>query len=131
VTITKLHRARRARAAPAPPILLEDRPHPSQARPYRQALIAAVLLGAAVRTYHVLSHGFPLNDGGLFFSMVRDLQAAHYRLPAFTSYNDAGIPYAYSPLGFYLAALVNDWTPLSLVDVFRWLPLVADRKSVV
>jgi hypothetical protein len=99
--------------------------------PYRQALIAAVLLGAAVRAYHVLSHGFPLNDGGLFFSMVRDLQAAHYRLPAFTSYNDAGIPYAYSPLGFYLAALVNDWTPLSLVDVFRWLPLVASVLTLV
>jgi len=82
---------------------------PAQApdrRRYRIALVSAVLLGVGVRAFHVLSHGFPLNDGGLFFSMVRDLQAAHYHLPAFTSYNDAGIPYAYSPLGFYLAGLL-------------------------
>jgi len=84
-----------------------------------------------VRAYHVLSHDFPLNDGGLFFSMVRDLQAAHYRLPAFTSYNDAAIPYGYSPLGFYLAGLLDDWTPLTLVDVFRWLPLAASALIVV
>ena len=55
-------------------------------------LILAVALGIGVRAYHVMSHDFPLNDGGLFFSMVRDLQAAHYHLPAFTSYNQAGIP---------------------------------------
>ncbi|MFL5533059.1 MAG: hypothetical protein ACJ8BC_13910, partial [Gemmatimonadales bacterium] len=92
---------------------------------YPLALALAVALGVAVRAYHVLSQDFPLNDGGLFFAMVRDLQAAHFHLPAFTSYNGSGIPYAYSPLGFYLAGLLDAWTPLSLIDVFRWLPLVA------
>ncbi|MFL5459959.1 MAG: hypothetical protein ACJ8AY_04690 [Gemmatimonadales bacterium] len=98
---------------------------------YPLALALAVALGVAVRAYHVLSQDFPLNDGGLFFAMVRDLQAAHFHLPAFTSYNGSGIPYAYSPLGFYLAGLLDAWTPLSLIDVFRWLPLVASALTVV
>jgi hypothetical protein len=105
---------------------------PEAARdPYPLALVLAVTLGIAVRAFHVLSQDFPLNDGGLFFAMVRDLQAAHFRLPAFTSYNGAGIPYAYSPLGFYLAGLLDAWTPLSLVEVFRWLPLAASALTVV
>jgi hypothetical protein len=79
----------------------------------------------------VLSQDFVLNDGGLFFAMVRDLQAAHYQLPAFTSYNEANIPYGYSPLGFYLAGLIDDLTPLTLVDVFRWLPLTVTALTVV
>jgi hypothetical protein len=100
-------------------------------RRFQVALVLAILLGIAVRAYHVLSHDFPLNDGGLFFAMVRDLQAAHYHLPAFTSYNQASIPFAYSPLGFYLAGLLDDWTPLTLVQVFRWLPLLTSALLVV
>jgi hypothetical protein len=100
-------------------------------RHYPVALALAVALGIAVRAYHVLSQDFPLNDGGLFFAMVRDLQAAHYHLPAFTSYNRAEIPYAYSPLAFYLAGLLDDLTPLSLLDLFRWLPLIASGLIVV
>jgi hypothetical protein len=84
-----------------------------------------------VRAFHVLSHDFPLNDGGLFFAMVRDLQAAQYHLPAFTSYNVAGIPFGYSPLGFYLAGLLDDLTPLTLLDIFRWLPLTVTALIVV
>src|SRR5262245_31305489 len=81
-------------------------------------------LGAAVRLYHTFRVDFPLNDGGLFYVMTRDLQSAHYGLPTFTSYNQIDIPFAYPPLGMYLAALVDDLTPLDLLTVFRVLPLV-------
>jgi hypothetical protein len=131
VTSTELPQvAERRRASPiaVPPLESID---PQRDGRYHVALALAILLGVAVRAYHVLSHDFPLNDGGLFFSMVRDLQHAHYHLPAFTSYNDAGIPYGYSPLGFYLAALLDDLTPLSLIDVFRWLPLVTTMLLVL
>lgn len=133
MSATQLQHAVRPRRPPAVEVVRESlvpAPAPDDRR-YRIALVLAVLLGVAVRAFHVLSHDFPLNDGGLFFSMVRDLQAAHYHLPAFTSYNNAAIPYAYSPLGFYLAGLLNDWTPLTLVDVFRWLPLVTSALLVV
>lgn len=94
-------------------------------------LAAAVAIGVTVRALHALSAAFPLNDGALFYQMVRDLQAAHYRLPAFTTYNDASIPFAYSPLGFYLVAALNDLTGMSLVDLFRWVPLIFTCLTLV
>lgn len=90
----------------------------------------ALVLGLLVRATHVLSEGFPLNDGGMFYAMVEDLKTAGYRIPAFTSYNAAQIPYGYSPLGFYVAALVTDLTGLSLADAFRLLPLLATTLAV-
>src|SRR6185503_18912608 len=94
------------------------------------AIAAAIALGVVVRLVHVLHADFPLNDGGLFYAMARDIQEAGYRLPWFTSYNDANIPFGYPPLGFYVAALMDDLTPLSLVDVFRVLPLLATALTL-
>jgi len=131
VGTTELQQITIPRPSPVGSPAIREEPLPGEDRRYSLALALAVGLGLAVRAYHVLRQDFPLNDGGLFFAMVRDLQAAHYHLPAFTSYNSAGIPYAYSPLGFYLAALLDDLTPLSLVDVFRWLPLVTTALIVV
>ena len=102
-------------------------PHPpaeSAARTATVAMLMAIALGVAVRGYLVFSEPLPLNDGGLFFAMSRDLQAAHYRLPMFTSYNGGSIPYAYPPLGFYLTALLDDLTPLSLLGAYRVIPFL-------
>lgn len=99
----------------------------------RTALVTLLLAGAVgllARLPYVLQADFPLHDGGLFYVMVRDLQQAHYRLPVFTSYNGLDIPYAYPPLGFYVAGLVDDLTPLALLDVFRWLPLVVNLLTI-
>jgi len=132
VGITELQQITVPRRSPVGhPVVQDEGPRAGRDLRYPVALALAVALGIAVRAYHVLSQDFPLNDGGLFFAMVRDLQAAHFHLPAFTSYNGAGIPYAYSPLGFYLAGLLDSWTPLSLVEVFRWLPLVTSALTVV
>lgn len=89
------------------------------------ATLMAMLLGIVVRAFHVLSSDFPLNDGGMFYAMARDLQSNGYRLPEFTSYNGGFIPFTYPPLGFYAAALLDDLTPLTMLQVFRWLPLIA------
>ena len=94
-------------------------------RPFVAAVIAAIALGALVRAIPVVAAGFPLNDGGLFFAMTRDLQASHYALPSVTSYNSAHIPYAYPPLSFYAAGLLDDATPLSLLGALRLLPLTS------
>jgi hypothetical protein len=62
------------------------------------------ILGAAIRLYPISRGDFPLNDGGMFAVMTRDLQSSHYSLPQFTSYNATAlmhIPYAYPPLPFY------------------------------
>src|SRR5689334_7736814 len=93
-------------------------------RVFAIALAAAVLVGVGVRAFHVLHFDFPLNDGGLFYQMARDLQNNGYKLPSETTYNSAHIPFGYPPLGMYLAALLDDITPFSLMDMFRIIPFL-------
>ncbi len=131
--MTDLQQVARPRHSPAPhPVIPEELRLPRLAGGrYAAALALALGLAFGIRAWHVLSQDFPLNDGGLFYAMARDLQASGYRLPAFTSYNGVGIPFGYSPLGFYLAALLDELTPLTLADAFRWLPLLATCLIVV
>ncbi|MFC2036600.1 hypothetical protein ACFLYD_01340 [Chloroflexota bacterium] len=77
-----------------------------------------------VRLSWPVASDFPLNDGGFFSVMVRDLQANHFALPWYTSFNSAHIPFAYPPLAFYLAAVVEYVTPWSLGDIFRLMPAI-------
>lgn len=87
-------------------------------------LIWAFLFGAFVRVLPVWQAGFPLNDGGLFYSMTADLQRAGSKLPAVTTYNRLSIPFAYPPLAFYLADFIQTLTRFSLIEVVRWLPVL-------
>jgi hypothetical protein len=89
-------------------------------------LLLAAVFGAGARLFELIRADFPLVDGGMFYTMVVDLQRAHYALPAVTSYNHLGIPYAYPPLGFYLTAALNDLTDLPLLTLVQWQPLVAN-----
>ena len=90
----------------------------------------ALLLGALVRISFVTAFDFPLNDGGLFYTMSSDLQSNSYRIPEFTTYNFDRIPFAYPPLSLYAASLVDDATPLSMFGVFRLLPLCASIATM-
>jgi hypothetical protein len=100
------------------------------ARLPRLGLVVALLFGAIVRLAYVQPADFPLHDGGLFYVMTRDFQQAGYTLPAYASYNAAGVPFVCPPLGFYLAGLAADIGPWSLLDVFRVLPLVAGLLTI-
>ena len=93
-------------------------------------VLAATLVGFVVRLSHVLSSDFPLNDGGLFVVMTRDLMNADLRIPLTTTYNDLSIPFVYPPLGFYLAAAATTATRIDLVELFRWLPLAVSTAGV-
>lgn len=44
---------------------------------FRIALVAAVGLGFLIRAIFELSEDFPLNDGGLFYAMTREIQEAN------------------------------------------------------
>lgn len=87
-------------------------------------VLLATLLGAIICGYFVFQANFPLNDGGMFFSMVRDLEANHFILPAFTSYNEAAIPFAYPPLAFYCVGFLHVFLKIDLIQLFRFFPLV-------
>lgn len=99
-------------------------------RAYVALLVTAVVLGTIVRAAHISSSDFPLNDGGMFYAMARDLQRHSFTLPATTSYNGAGIPFAYSPLGFYVAALLDRVLPGDLIALFRVLPLLYSAATL-
>lgn len=90
----------------------------------------ALVFGFLVRFLPGLQAGFPLNDGGMFMSMVRDLGASGYRLPEFTTYNRLEIPYAYPPFGFYFGRLLADVLHISELDVLRWLPPAVHALSI-
>ncbi|HXH22371.1 MAG TPA: hypothetical protein VNN10_10095 [Dehalococcoidia bacterium] len=92
--------------------------------------VAVITLAALLaRLALVTSTDFPLGDGGLFYAMVEDLRANRFSLPAFTSYNDSEIPFAYSPLSFYVAAAMGS-IGVSTLDSLRFLPLTVGAAAI-
>jgi len=92
-------------------------------------LSLTLFLGFLVRFFPGFLAGFPLNDGGMFLTMIQDLRENAFRLPAFTTYNQAGIPFAYPPLGFYLAGLLS-LVGIPPLQVLRWLPPLVNFLSI-
>ena len=95
-----------------------------------RAVSLPVLAGLLVRAIPVLTSGFPLNDGGLFYAMTRDLQNAHFLIPAATTYNGLAIPFVYPPLGFYLAGGLSSVFGIDLLGVFQFLPMIVATLAV-
>ncbi|MBL8089778.1 MAG: glycosyltransferase family 39 protein [Anaerolineales bacterium] len=86
--------------------------------------------GVFIRFFPTLIVGFPINDGGMFLSMVRDLTASNYFLPKFTSYNQLQIPYAYPPFGFYFARIISDIFSISEINLLRFIPPFVNSLSI-
>lgn len=90
----------------------------------------ALIGGGFIRFFPTLMAGFPINDGGMFFSMVRDLSSSHYLLPKFTSYNQLQIPFAYPPFGFYVARIISDIFGVSEINLLRFIPPFISTFSI-
>lgn len=93
-------------------------------------LFAAILFGGLFRFFSPWMAGFPVNDGGMFYVMMKDLQANHYIPPFYTTYNFLNIPFAYPPLAFYIGAGLSDLFNNSLIDILRWLPALINTACV-
>jgi hypothetical protein len=93
------------------------------------ALLATVI-GLVVRASAPLQATFPLNDGGLFYRMILDLQANRFVLPPFTTYNFSNIPFAYPPLAFYATGLLASIFHLDVLELIRVLPSLLSSASV-
>jgi hypothetical protein len=89
----------------------------------------SLLFGAFVRLLPALQSPFPLNDGGLFYTMAQDIQEAGFKLPLYTSYNHAGIPFVYPPLGLYLLGFLSRY--ISALQLVRWLPVIYGTLSIL
>lgn len=86
-------------------------------------LFTAILVGTWFRIMPAWMAGFPINDGGMFYTMIQNLQANHYIPPLYTTYNNLNIPFVYPPLGLYLGAVLSDLFNLSSpLPVIQWLP---------
>ncbi len=131
-----------SRAGAQPAIAVSTRPRPIPglagrvgryvvAHPLRAVTVGAVLLGVLVRLAFILSSDFPLNDGALFLEMTRAIRAAQYHLPASVAYNGTAIPFGYSPLGFYLVAVLHDLLGLDMIQALRVVPFVATSACLV
>lgn len=98
---------------------------------YLIALALVFVFAAIVRLYFVMTASFPLNDGGMFMQAIIDLQHSHFMLPQYIHYNGLPIPYAYPPLGFYVAGLIAAATHASLFTVLRIVPTTFSVLTVV
>lgn len=88
------------------------------------------IIGLFIRISAPLSAAFPLNDGGLFYKMMLDLQANHFVLPMFTSYNHANIPFAYPPFAFYFYTTISELSHISLLNLMQFGPAIISTLSV-
>lgn len=94
------------------------------------AIVAVTAVAFAVRATFVLFVDFPVNDGGMFYSAVSEIEANSWRLPAELDYNEVGIPFAYPPLAFYLARVFEVLTGADTLTSLRVLPLVFSTATV-
>jgi len=93
-------------------------------------LLAAVIFGAWFRIMPSWMAGFPLNDGGMFYSMMEDLQANRFIPPAYTTYNNLNITFAYPPFGLYVGAAVSSLFGISGIEILRWLPAIISSLCI-
>jgi hypothetical protein len=88
------------------------------------------LIGLVVRLAAPWQATFPLNDGGLFYVMIVDLQHSHYALPLYATYNAATIPFAYPPLAFYITGLLSNLLHISVLNLVRVLPAIISTLTI-
>ncbi len=62
--------------------------------------------------------------------MARELRLNGFILPAFTSYNNYNIPFAYPPLGLYVTGFLSA-LGIPELAIFHWLPIIVSCLSVV
>lgn len=92
---------------------------------YKVVWFTFILAGAFLLRFQYFSNtDYPLNDGGLFYQMTRELIDNGFRFPVFTAYNQSQIPFAYPPFGLYLSGGISQLFGQDLMAVFRWLPLI-------
>ncbi|MCB2214375.1 glycosyltransferase family 39 protein [bacterium] len=93
-------------------------------------VLLIILLGFAVRGFFSAGSRFPLNDGGFFYVMVGDLLANDFALPAFSSFNQADIPFLYPPFGFYFVGLIESLTGADRLQLFRIIPPLLSTVTI-
>ena len=92
----------------------------------------ALIVGIIVRYPYLTSKDiFPFGDGGLFVEMIYAIKNNNYALPSFVNFNGYQIPFAYPPLGFYLALLSAKIFEISILQSVQILPVFINLLTIV
>jgi len=113
---------------------LEHRAGQLAALAWRFGLPEAIVFSMAGVTYFYNAFRFslPTGYGGLFGLMSEEILAGRFALPVdVANYGPGGIPFAYPPIGLYLAALVQHLAHVSYLDYARWGPAFLSVVFVV
>lgn len=94
-------------------------------------LLLALVLGLLVRLNFVGLADFPINDGGLFYVMLRAVRAAGGWVPQYVQYGGQRLPFAYPPLPFLAAASLTRVLPVSELVIEQWLPFAISLMTIV
>src|SRR6476660_7094218 len=93
-------------------------------------LLGTVLsLTLAHRMFLLFSTDFPINDGGLFYGFVRQLEPMFPALPDTVTYNGLQLPFAYPPLSFWLVALMSK-LGIDALAIFHVAPILMNLVYV-
>ncbi|MEX1068793.1 MAG: glycosyltransferase family 39 protein [Chloroflexota bacterium] len=93
-------------------------------------LAGVTLVGLVVRAIPVALADFPLNDGGLFLTMVMAVEEADWALPVSVAWNGTQLPFTYPPLAFYVVGWADAYLGIDPLALFRFFPLVASTLVV-
>ena len=93
-------------------------------------LLLVTLVGAALRIAPVTANGFPLNDGGLFLAMINTIIGTGAPIPDSVAYNGSSLPFAYPPLGLYVASVFMTLTGFSGTTTLQIIPVALSVATI-
>lgn len=82
-------------------------------------------LAAGVLVYltYVRTHAYPAYGGGLFLEIAQQIRLHGYGLPkTIPHYTEGGVPAAYPPLMFYVAAVIRELTAVPRITYSLYVP---------
>ena len=97
-------------------------------------LVAVIGFGVFLRIFHLLfiPLELPYRFGGLFVEFSHQIVENDFRLPErIPFYSEGGIPFAYSPLPFYVLAALSKLLPVSEIELVNVLPPVVGGVGVI
>lgn len=94
-------------------------------------LVPGLVAGAVIHAIYLLTHPYPAFGAGLFLLISEQVSQHGYHLPRTIPYYAEPIPFAYSPLMFYVVAVLRDVTGLSGITVARFLPGIVTGIALV
>lgn len=87
-------------------------------------------ISALLLFYNTFRYSMPLGYGGLYALMAEEIAAGNFAIPVSVSYyGPGGIPFAYPPLAFYMAAALLK-LDISVITILRLLPPLLSLLSL-